>query len=193
MLSIHCKRSSHILVQLGRSFLSDSLWPHGLQHTRFPCPSPTHWVCSNLYPLSQWCHLTMSCSVIPFSCLQSFPTSGSFTVSPFFASGGHSIGVSASASVLSKCIQGWFPLGLTGLISLQSKNSLESSPTPPFESINSSALCFFFIVQLSHLYTTTGKTRSLISAVTHPSNNGSHRFLKPYRSKAGTGISLLKE
>ena len=160
---------------------------------RLPCPSPSLGVCPSSCLLNQWCRPIISSSVALFFCLQSFPASGSFSVRQLFASSGQSIGASASASVLPKCIQGWFPLGLTGLISLQSKNSLESSPTPPFEGISSSALCFFFIVQLSHLYTTTGKIRSLIWAVTHPSNNGSHRFLKPYRSKAGTCISLLKE
>ena len=100
--------------------LSLTLWPHGLQHTRLPCPSPTPRASSNSCPLSWWCHPTISSSVIPF-CLQSFPASGSFPVSQLFTSGGQSIGASASASVLSINIQGWFPLGLTGLISLQSK------------------------------------------------------------------------
>ena len=95
---------------------------HGLQHLRPPCPSPTPRAYSNLCPSSQWCHPTIWSSVIPFSsCLQSFPASGSFQMSQFFASGSQSIGVSASASVLPMNIQGWFPLGLTGLISLQSK------------------------------------------------------------------------
>ena len=100
--------------------MSDSLWPHGLPHTRLPCPSATPGACSNSCPLSQWRHPTISSSVIPFSaCLQSCPASGSFPVSQFFASGGQSIG--ASASVLPMNVQEWFPLGLTGLISLQSK------------------------------------------------------------------------
>ena len=94
---------------------------HGLQHARLPCPSPTPGVCSNLYPSSWWCHPTISSSVIPFSsCPQSFPASRSFQMSQFFTSGGQSIGVSASASVLLMNIQDWFPLGWTGLI-LQSK------------------------------------------------------------------------
>ena len=93
--------------------------------TRLPCPSPSPRVCSNSCPLSQWCHPTISSSVTPFSsCLQSFPASGSFPVIWLFASGGYSIGASASASVLPVSIQGWFPLGLTGLISLQSKGLL---------------------------------------------------------------------
>ena len=102
--------------------MSDSLWPHGLQHARLPCPSPTPRVCSNPCPLSQWCHPTISSSVIPSSShLQSFPASGSFQLSQFFTAGGQSTGASASTSVLSLNIQGWFPFGLTGVISLQSK------------------------------------------------------------------------
>ena len=98
-------------VQFSRSVVSDSLRSHGLQHARPPCPSPTPGVYSNSCPLSQWYHPTISSSVIPFSCLQSFPASGSFPMSQFFLSGGQSIG--ASASVLSVNIQDWFPLGLT--------------------------------------------------------------------------------
>ena len=102
--------------------MSDSLQPHGLQHARLPCPSLSPGACSNSCPLSQWCHPTISSSAIPFSsCFQSFLASASFPVSRLFASGGQSIGASASASVLPMNIQGWFPLGLTGLISLQSK------------------------------------------------------------------------
>ena len=111
-----------ISLQFSCSVMSNSLRPHGLQHARLPCPSPTPRAYSNSCPLSQWCHPTISSSVIPFSsCLQSFPASGSFPVSQFFASGGQSIGVSALASVLLMNIQGWFPLGWTGWISLQSK------------------------------------------------------------------------
>ena len=99
-----------------------TLQPHGLQHARLPCPSPTPGACSNSCPSSRWCHATISSSVVPFSsCLQSFPALGSSPVSQFFASGGQSIGVSASASVLPKNTQDWSPLGLTGWISLQSK------------------------------------------------------------------------
>ena len=109
-------------VQFSYSVLSNSLWSHGLQHARFPCPSPSLRVCSNSYPLIQWCHPTISSSVVPFSSrLQSFPASGSFPMSQLFSSGGLSIRVSASASVLPMNIQGWFPLGLTGLIFLLSK------------------------------------------------------------------------
>ena len=107
-------------VQFSRSVVSNSLQPREPQHARPPCPSPTPGVYSN--SLSRWCHPTVSSSVIPFSsCLQSFQASGSFPMSHFFASGGQSIGASASASVLPMIIQEWFPIGLTGLISLQSK------------------------------------------------------------------------
>ena len=103
-------------VQFSCSVMSDSLWPHELQHDKPPCPSPTPGVYSNSCPLSQWCHPTISSSVIPFSCLQSFPASGSFPTSQLFTSGGPSIGVSASTSVLPMNIQDWFPLGWTGWI-----------------------------------------------------------------------------
>ena len=108
--------------QFSCSVVSDSLWPHELQHARPPCPSPTPGVHSNSCPLSRWCHLTISSSVIPFSsCPQSFPASGSFQMSQLFALGGQSIGVLASTSVLPKNTQDWFPLGLKGWICLQSK------------------------------------------------------------------------
>ena len=109
-------------VQFSCSVVSDSLGPHGLQHARRPCPSLTPGVYSNSCTLSQWCHPTISSSVIPFCpCLHSFPASESFLMSWLFASGGQNIGASASASVPVVNIQDWFPLGLTGLISLQSK------------------------------------------------------------------------
>ena len=101
--------------------MSDSLWSHEPQHIRPPCPSPTAGVYPNPCPLSRWCHLTISSSVIPFSSLQTFWASGSFQMSQFFESGGQSTGVSASASVLPMNIQHWSPLGLTGLVSLQSE------------------------------------------------------------------------
>ena len=108
------------LVQFSRSVVSDFLRPHRLQHARPPCPSPTPGAYSNSCPLSQWCHPTISSSVIPFSsCLQSFSASGSFQMSQFFTAGSQSIGV--SASVLPMNIQDWFPLRWTGWISLQSK------------------------------------------------------------------------
>ena len=116
---LHCQFSS---VQFSWSVVSDSLWPHWLQHASLPCPSPTPEVYSNSCSLSRWCQTTISSSVITFSSrLQSFPASGSFPVSQFFTSGGQSIGVSASASVLPVNIQDSFPLGWTGCISLQSK------------------------------------------------------------------------
>ena len=109
-------------VQVSGSVASDSLRPHGLQHTRPPCPSPNPWACSNSSPLSQWCHPTISSSVVPFSSLlQSFLASGSFPMSLFFVSSGQSIGASASALVLPMNIQDRFPLGLTDLTSLKSK------------------------------------------------------------------------
>ena len=109
-------------VQFSHSVVSNSLWPHRLQHARPPCLSPTPRVYSNSCPLSQWCHPTISSSVVPFSSrLQSFPASGFFQMSQFFTSGGQSNGVSASASVLPMNIQDWFPLGWTNWISLQSK------------------------------------------------------------------------
>ena len=109
-------------VKFSLSVMYNSLRPHGLQHTRLPCPSPNPRVYPNSCPLSWWCHPTTSSSVIPFSsCHQSFPESGSFQRSQFFTSGGQSIGVSASASVLPMNIHSWFLLWLTSLISLQSK------------------------------------------------------------------------
>ena len=109
-------------VQFSCSVVSDSMRPHGLQHTRPPCPSPTPGVYPNPCPLCRWCHPTISSSVIPFSsCPQSLPASGSFQMNQLFASGGQSMGVSASTSVILMNIQDWFPLGWTGWISLQSK------------------------------------------------------------------------
>ena len=141
--------------------MSDSLWLHGLQHTRPPCPSPIPRACSDSCPSSQWCHPTISSSVIPFSSwLPSFPASGSFPMSQFFASGGQSIGVSASASVLPMNIKDWFPLGWAGWISLQSKGLLRV-----FSNIMVQK-CQFFSTQLSlqsycHPYMTIGKTIAL--------------------------------
>ena len=125
--------------------MSNSLWPHGLQQARLSCPSPTPRACSNSCPSSRWSHPTISSSVISFSsCLQSCSASESLPVSEFFASGDQSIGASALALVLPVNIQAWFPLGLTGLISLQSKGLQESSLTPQFKSINSSVLSFLY-------------------------------------------------
>ena len=125
---------------------------HRLQHTRPPCTSPTPGVYWNSCPLSQWCHPTSLSSVLPFSHLQSFPASRSFQTSQFFTSGIQSIGVSASASVLPMNIQDWFPLGWTGWISLPSKDSQESSPTPQFKSINSLALSFLHSPTLTSIH-----------------------------------------
>ena len=109
-------------VQFSRSVVSDSLQPHESQHARPPCPSPTPRIYPNSCPLSQWCHPTISSSVVPFSsCLQSFPAPGSFQMSQPFASGGQSIGVSASTSILPMNTEDWSPLGWSGWISLQSK------------------------------------------------------------------------
>ena len=123
LLQSHPTLCDHLdSVQFSCSVVSDSLWPHGLQHARTPSPSPTPGVYSNSWTLSQWCHPTISSSVVPFSsCLQSFPASGSFPMSQLLTSNDQSTGPSASASVLPMSIQGWFPLGLTGLITLQSK------------------------------------------------------------------------
>ena len=141
MDSLSSRPNYHSVQSLSHVWLCD---PHGQQHSRPPCPSPAPRVYSNSCPLSQGCHPTISSSVLPFSSrLQSFPASGSFPVSQFFTSGGHIIGVSASASVLPMNIQDWFPLGWTGWISLQSKGQ-ESSLTPQFKSINSSALSFLY-------------------------------------------------
>ena len=132
-------------VQFSHSVVSDSLRPRGLQHTRLPCPSPTPGVYSNSCPLSWWCHPTISFSVIPFSShLKSFPASGSFQMSQFFTSGGQSIRVSASASVLPMNIQYWFPLGLTGWISLQSKGLLRVFSNTTVQKHNSSELSFLY-------------------------------------------------
>ena len=145
--------NQYSVSQFSRSAMSSSLRPHGLQHTRLPCPSLSHGVCSNSSPLSRWCHPTISSSVILFpSHLQSFPATGSFPMSQFFTSGGQSIGVSASALVLLMNIQDWFPLGLTGWISLQSRDSQESSPTPQFKSINSLALSFLYSPTLTSIH-----------------------------------------
>ena len=132
--------------------MSDSLPPHGLQHTRLPCPSPIPRACSSSYPSSQWCHPTISSSVVPFSsCLQSFPALGSFPMSQLFASGGQGIGASVAASVLPMNIQGWFLLGLTGWISLQSKGQA-SSPAPQFKGTNSLVLSLFYCPSLTSVH-----------------------------------------
>ena len=131
--------------------MSNYLQPHGLQHTRPPCPSPTPRVYSNSCPLSQRCHPAISSSVVPFSNLQSFLASGSFQMSQFFASGGQSVEVSASASVLPKNIQDLFLFGWTGWISLH-QGTLKSFPTPQFKSIISLALSFLYNPTLTSIH-----------------------------------------
>ena len=134
-------------VQFSRSVVSNSLQPHGLQHARPPCPSPTPGACSNSCPSRWWCHPTISSSVVPFSFrLQSFPASESFQMSQFFASGGQSIGVSASASVLPMNIQYWFPLRLTGLIALLPRGLWRVFSNTLVQTFRCSA---FYIVHLS--------------------------------------------
>ena len=143
-----------------QSVVSNSLWPHELQHARCSCPSPTPRVYSNSSPSSWWCHPTISSQpshLVPLSsCLQSFPASGSFLMSHFFAWGGQSIGVSASASVLPVNIQDWFPLGRTSWISLQSKrlSRVFSNTTVQKRQFFSAQLSLKFN---SHPYMTTGK------------------------------------
>ena len=142
--------------------MSDSLRPYGLQHARLPCLLAALRACSNPEcPLSWWYHPTISSSLVPFSCCsRSFPASGSFSRSQFFPSGGQSIGISPSASVLPMNIQDWFPLGLTGLSPCSPRDSQESSPTPQFKSINILALTFLYSPN-SHPYMTTEKTVAL--------------------------------
>ena len=148
----------YIINQFSCSVLSNSLQPHGLQHDRLPCPSPTPRVYSNSCPLSWWCHPTISSSVVPFSSHpQSFPVSGSFQMSQFFKSGDQSIGVSALAKVLPMNIQDWFPLGWTGWSPCNPRDSqgLLQHQSSKALILRCSA---FFTVQLSHPYMTTGKT-----------------------------------
>ena len=138
-------------VQFSCSVMSDSLQLHSLQHARFPRPSSTFRVCANLHLLSRWCHPNISSSVIPFSCLQSSRASRSFLISQFFASGGQSIRASASTAVLPVNIQDWFPLGLSGLISFQSKtlkSLLQNHSSKAWILWHSS----LFMAQLSHPY-----------------------------------------
>ena len=133
--------------------MSSSLRPHELQHSRTPCPSPTPWVHPNSCPLSQWCHPTISSSVVPFSFhLQSFPASGSFPMSQFFTSGDQSIGVSPSASVLPMNIQDWFPLGLIGWISLLPKLLSRVFSNSTVQNINSSALSLLYSPNLISIH-----------------------------------------
>ena len=140
-------------VQFCCSVVSDSLQPHKPQHARPPCLSPTPGVHSHSCLLSQWCHPTISSAVVPFSsCPQSFPASGSFQISHFFASGGQSIRVSASTSVLPMNTQDWFPLRLTCWIFLQYKGLSRVFSKPQFKSINSSALSFLYSPTLTSIH-----------------------------------------
>ena len=142
-----------ISVQFNRSVVSDSLRPHEPQQARSPCPSPAPGVHPNPCPLSRWCHPTISSSVVPFSsCPQSFPASGSSQMSQPFTSGGQSIGVSASTSVLPMKTQDWSPLRWTGWISLGPRDSQESPPTPQMKSINSSVLSFLYGPTLTSIH-----------------------------------------
>ena len=139
--------------QISRSVLSDSLWHHESQHARPPCPTPTPRVHSDSHPSSQWCHPAISSSVVPFSFFpQSLPASESFPMSQLFAWGGHSIGVSASASVLWMNTQDWSPLGCTGFISLQSKGLSRVFSSTQFKSINSSVLSFLHSPNLTSIH-----------------------------------------
>ena len=156
MLLLH--RTYISSAQFSRSVVSDSLWPHGLQHAcpvwkdRLLCP-PFPRACANSCPSSQWCHPTISFPVISFSsCLQSFPASGSFLISQFFASGDQTIGTSASASVLPMNIQDWFSLGWTGWISLHSKGVSRAFSNITVQKINSLALSFLYGPTLTSIH-----------------------------------------
>ena len=138
-------------VQFSRSVMSDFLQTRGLQHTRPSCPSPTPGVYSDSCPLSRWCHPTLSSSIVSFSYLQSFPASGSFPMNQFFSSGGQSIGVSPSASVLPMNIQDWFPLGWTGWISLQSKGLSRVFSNTAVQKHQSSGLSFLYSPTLTSI------------------------------------------
>ena len=143
---------SQMFLLFSHSVVSDSLRPHGPQHARLPCPFPPPRICSNSCPLSRWCHPTILSSVIPFSCLQSFPASGSFL---WVRSS------SVSASVLLMNIQDWFPLGLTGLISLQPKGLSRVFSNSIVQKASVLQWSAFFMVQLSLPYMTTGNTIAL--------------------------------
>ena len=146
--------------------MSNSLRPHGLQHARLPCPSPTPGAYSNSCPSSRWCHPTISSSVVPFSfCPQSLPASGSFPLSQFFTSGSQSIGVSASASVFPMNIQDW-SLRMDWLDLLAVQGTLKSLHQQHSSKASILWCSAFFIVQLSHSYMTTGKTISVCESKT---------------------------
>ena len=150
-------------MRFSRPVMSNSLWPHGLQHALTLWPSPSPKLCLSSCPLHWWYHLAISSSDTLFSfCHQSFPASGAFPMSQLFTSNDQNAGVSASASVLSQSIQGWFPLGLNAFISLLFKGTLRSL----FQNLRTSKAWIlqwsaFFTVQLSQPYVTTGKTIAL--------------------------------
>ena len=159
------KNETNLSVQFSRSVVSDSLWHHGLQHVRLPCPSPVPGPCSNSCPLSRWCHPTILSSVAPLLLVPSilpsirvFSNKSVIPVSQFFASGGQNIATSVSASVLPMNSQDWFPLGLTGLISLEEHKSLLQHHSSKASILQRSA---FFMVQFSHPYMTTLKAVAL--------------------------------
>ena len=175
--------------------MSNSLQPHRLKHARLPCPSPTPRTCSNSCPSSWWGYPTISSSVIPFSCLQTFPVSGSVPLSQFFASGGQSTEVSASASVFPMNIQDWSPLGLTGLISLQSKGlSQVFSNTIVQKHHNSSAISFLYSSTLISIHNYWKKTQSQRKAT--PKNaqttvqlQSSHMLVKKFSKFSKPGFN----
>ena len=179
-------------VQFSCSVVANSLRLHEPQHARPPCPSSAPGVHPNSSPSSRWCHSTISSSVVPFSSFpRSFPASGSFQMSQLFARGGQSIGVSAATSVLPMNIQDWSHLGWTGWISLQRRDSQESSPTPQFKSINSSALSFHV-----HPYMTTGKTialtiRTFVGKVMSLFFNMLSRIAHSFSSKEQTSFNFM--
>ena len=163
---ILCQKQSWVeLLLFSNSVLSESLRTLELQHTRLSCPAPSPGLCSDSCPLTQWCDPTISSFVFPFSsCFQSFPASGSFPMSWFFVPGGQSVGASAISP--SNDNQDWFPLGWTGLISLQSKELsrvFSSTIVKRYQFFDAQFFVFFFIVQLTHPYMTTGKTIALIT------------------------------
>ena len=165
--------------------MSESLHPGGLQYTRLPCPSLTHGVCSNSCPLSLWCYPFLSSSVTHFYCPWYFPASGSFPVSWLFKSGGQGIAVSASASVLSMTSQGQFPLGLTGLISLQFKGLSRVFSSTTIQNPSIIWHSAFFMIRLSHPYMTTGKPKLWrILTNTHPHHS-------PFGKRAHKVIMVL--
>ena len=161
-----------ISVQFSHSVMSDFLRPHGMQHARSPCSSPTPGVYPNSCPLSWWCHPTISSSGISSSCLQSFPASGSFQMSQLFASGDQSIGVSVSASILLMNNQDWSPLDWLVGSPCSPRDSQASAPTPRFKSINFLALSFLY----SPTLTSIPKVLTLGTQLSSQSNSHIHTW-----------------